>query len=91
MKFLNRHSVKYFDRCWQREPKNRAKQSISSRACYRRATRRNGPEKAKRSYKEHGLDKYKRTLADVLLPDGLNLKQGWGWLGNFTRSWPGPD
>jgi endonuclease YncB( thermonuclease family) len=32
----------------------------------------------------HGYDKYKRTLADVLLPDGLNLnqelvKQGWCW------------
>jgi len=23
----------------------------------------------------HGHDKYKRTLADVLLPDGMNLKQ----------------
>jgi endonuclease YncB( thermonuclease family) len=32
----------------------------------------------------HGHDKYKRTLADVLLPDGTNLnqelvKQGWWW------------
>ena len=32
----------------------------------------------------HGLDKYGRTLADVLLPDGMNLnqeflKQGWCW------------
>ena len=32
----------------------------------------------------HGLDKYKRTLGDVLLPDGMNLnqelvKQGWCW------------
>ena len=32
----------------------------------------------------HGHDKYKRTLADVLLPDGMNLnqelvKQGWCW------------
>jgi len=32
----------------------------------------------------HGYDKYKRTLADVLLPDGVNLnqelvKQGWCW------------
>ena len=32
----------------------------------------------------HGYDKYKRTLADVLLPDGLNLnqelvRQGWCW------------
>ena len=32
----------------------------------------------------HGYDKYKRTLADVLLPDGTNLnqelvKQGWCW------------
>jgi hypothetical protein len=23
----------------------------------------------------HGFDKYKRTLADVLLPDGMNLNQ----------------
>ena len=32
----------------------------------------------------HGQDKYNRTLADVLLPDGTNLnqelvKQGWCW------------
>jgi endonuclease YncB( thermonuclease family) len=32
----------------------------------------------------HGYDKYKRTLADVILPNGLNLnqelvKQGWCW------------
>ncbi|HEV8620046.1 MAG TPA: thermonuclease family protein [Nitrospiraceae bacterium] len=32
----------------------------------------------------HGLDKYRRTLADVLLPDGTNLnhslvKDGWCW------------
>jgi endonuclease YncB( thermonuclease family) len=32
----------------------------------------------------HGLDKYKRTLADVLLPDGTNvnhtlIKNGWCW------------
>ena len=32
----------------------------------------------------HGRDKYKRTLAEVLLPDGMNLnqelvKQGWCW------------
>ena len=32
----------------------------------------------------HGYDKYKRTLADVLLPDGMNLNQelvrrGWCW------------
>ena len=32
----------------------------------------------------HGLDKYGRTLADVLLPDGVDLnqelvKQGWCW------------
>jgi endonuclease YncB( thermonuclease family) len=32
----------------------------------------------------HGHDKYKRTLADVILPDGKNLnqelvKQGWCW------------
>jgi endonuclease YncB( thermonuclease family) len=32
----------------------------------------------------HGQDKYKRTLADVILPDGTNVnhelvKQGWCW------------
>jgi micrococcal nuclease len=32
----------------------------------------------------HGKDKYKRTLGDVLLPDGMNVnhelvKQGWCW------------
>jgi endonuclease YncB( thermonuclease family) len=32
----------------------------------------------------HGLDKYKRTLANVLLPDDVNLnqelvRQGWCW------------
>ena len=32
----------------------------------------------------HGHDKYKRTLADVLLPDGTNInhelvKEGWWW------------
>ena len=32
----------------------------------------------------HGKDKYKRTLGDVILPDGMNLnqelvKQGWCW------------
>ena len=32
----------------------------------------------------HGKDKYERTLADVLLPDGTNLnhalvKEGWCW------------
>jgi endonuclease YncB( thermonuclease family) len=32
----------------------------------------------------HGLDKYKRTLADVLLPDGTNVnhalvEDGWCW------------
>ena len=36
------------------------------------------------SVQSHGYDKYKRTLADVLLPDGMNLnqelvKQGWCW------------
>jgi endonuclease YncB( thermonuclease family) len=34
--------------------------------------------------KTHGHDKYKRTLGDVILPDGMNLnqelvKQGWCW------------
>ena len=32
----------------------------------------------------HGHDKYKRTIGDVILPDGMNLneelvKQGWCW------------
>jgi micrococcal nuclease len=32
----------------------------------------------------HGYDKYKRTLGDVIMPDGVNLnqelvKQGWCW------------
>ena len=32
----------------------------------------------------HGFDKYKHTIGDVLLPDGINLnqelvKQGWCW------------
>jgi len=32
----------------------------------------------------HGLDKYGRTLADVILPDGTNVnhalvKDGWCW------------
>ena len=32
----------------------------------------------------HGLDKYMRTLADVLLPDGTNVnhtlvQDGWSW------------
>ena len=32
----------------------------------------------------HGNDKYKRTIGDVILPDGINLnqelvKQGWCW------------
>jgi micrococcal nuclease len=32
----------------------------------------------------HGHDKYKRTLGDLILPDGMNLnqelvKQGWCW------------
>jgi micrococcal nuclease len=32
----------------------------------------------------HGYDKYKRTLANVILPDGMNLNQelvkdGWCW------------
>jgi micrococcal nuclease len=34
--------------------------------------------------KTHGLDKYKRTLADLFLPDGTNVnytlvKEGWCW------------
>jgi endonuclease YncB( thermonuclease family) len=32
----------------------------------------------------HGLDKYRRTIGDVILPDGMNLNQelvkdGWCW------------
>jgi endonuclease YncB( thermonuclease family) len=32
----------------------------------------------------HGHDKYKRTIGDVILPDGMNLnqelvKEGWCW------------
>jgi micrococcal nuclease len=32
----------------------------------------------------HGRDKYKRTIGDMILPDGMNLnqelvKQGWCW------------
>ncbi len=37
-----------------------------------------------RMLQTYGYDKYKRTLADVLLPDGTNVnhelvKQGWCW------------
>ncbi len=42
----------------------------------------------------HGRDKYKRTLAEVLLPDGMNLNQelvkqagGIGDMRLATRSW----
>ena len=40
----------------------------------------------------HGLDKYMRTLADVLLPDGTNVnhtlvQDGWCWW--FRRCAPG--
>ena len=40
----------------------------------------------------HGKDKHKRTLADVFLPDGMNLnqelvKQGWCWW--YRRYAPG--
>jgi endonuclease YncB( thermonuclease family) len=36
------------------------------------------------TFHTHGLDKYKRTIADVILSDGMNLnqelvKQGWCW------------
>jgi micrococcal nuclease len=47
------------------------------------------PQKALAFVKEvtiqtHGKDKYKRTIGDVILPDGMNLnqelvKQGWCW------------
>jgi endonuclease YncB( thermonuclease family) len=39
----------------------------------------------------HGYDKYKLTLADVLLPDGTNVilelvKDGWCWgIGSMRR------
>ena len=41
----------------------------------------------------YGYDKYKHTLADVLLPDGMNLnqelvKQGWCW---WYRKYPPGD
>jgi micrococcal nuclease len=37
----------------------------------------------------HGLDKYGRTLADVLLPDGTNVnhalaKEGWWWYRKYA-------
>jgi len=40
----------------------------------------------------HGHDKYKRTIGDVILPDGMNLnqelvKQGWCWW--YRRYGPG--
>jgi endonuclease YncB( thermonuclease family) len=46
----------------------------------------------------HGHDKYKRTLIDVLLPDGTKVnhslvKEGWGWWyrkyapGSITLEW----
>jgi len=39
----------------------------------------------------HGLDKYGRTLADVLLPDGTNVnhtlvKVGWCWMVSEVRA-----
>ena len=38
----------------------------------------------------HGHDKYKRTIGDVMLPDGMSLNQelvkdGWGWLTLVNR------
>jgi micrococcal nuclease len=52
---------------------NRAKQAASALAFGKEVT-----------LQTHGLDKYKRTLADVILPDGMNLnqelvRQGWCW------------
>jgi micrococcal nuclease len=52
---------------------NRAKQSASQLAFGKEVT-----------LQTHGHDKYGRTLAEVLLPDGMNLnqelvKQGWCW------------
>ena len=42
------------------------------------------PSGKKSRSRRHGYDKYRRTLADVILPDGMNLnqelvKQGWCW------------
>jgi endonuclease YncB( thermonuclease family) len=38
----------------------------------------------------HGLDKYMRTIGDVILPDGMSLnqelvKEGWGWITLVNR------
>ena len=43
-----------------------------------------GPHAEDVTVRTHGLDKYKRTLGDVLLPDGTNVnhtlvKDSWGW------------
>ena len=42
------------------------------------------PQAKEVTVKTHGHDKYKRTIADVLLPDGTNVshtlvKEGWCW------------
>jgi endonuclease YncB( thermonuclease family) len=52
---------------------NKAKQATSALAFGKEVT-----------LQTHGKDKYKRTLADVLLPDGTNVnhqlvKEGWCW------------
>ncbi len=46
--------------------------------------RAGGAARKKIMLQTHGLDKYKHTLADVILPDGMSLnqelvKQGWCW------------
>jgi micrococcal nuclease len=52
---------------------NKTKQAASALVCGKEVT-----------LHTHGKDKYGRTLADVLLPDGTNVnhelvKQGWCW------------
>ena len=42
------------------------------------------PQAKEVAIQTHGLDKYRRTLGEVILPDGMNLnqelvKQGWCW------------
>ena len=41
------------------------------------------------TFQTHGLDKYGRTLGDVLLPDGTNVnhtlvKDGWWWYRKYA-------
>jgi endonuclease YncB( thermonuclease family) len=41
------------------------------------------------TFQTHGLDKYGRTLGDMLLPDGTNVnhtlvKDGWWWYRKYA-------